>query len=78
MGVLWSFITLVIKTGICDHKTFMFPVRLGILSVLEFEYDSVSVSVVQRSYVFNLPNENTQLLGLIRGFPISLSRFVLP
>lgn len=72
-------LTLVARWGIvvlyntCEIKMFVtinlpcfiIPLRLGIVFLLELEYDCISVSVSYSGAVFNLPNENPQLLGLI-------------
>lgn len=80
MAVKSKMLTLVARWSIvalyntCELKIFVtinlpcliFPLRLGIISLLEFEYDCILVSVSYRGAIFfHLPNENPQLLGLI-------------
>lgn len=55
----WSIVALYntseLKNNICDYKpslSFIFPVRLGILALLELEYDSVLVAVSYRGAMF--------------------------
>ena len=55
----WSIVALYntseLKNNICDCKpslSFIFPLRLGILALLELEYDSIFVAVSYRGAMF--------------------------